>query len=108
MTLFLLMSSLSKVDWTAPGRFIINLQKIANLQKVQIFHAKSSLKEKVCDNKNHANYDEVCNFKNHQPSKFKFAKIVLKFQYLEVGLNVDLTWQSKNKAKNAGLYFFHI
>lgn len=68
------MSSLSKVDWTAPGMFIINLQKIANLQKVQIFHAKSSLKEKVCDNKNHANYDEVCNFKTIDPANLNLQR----------------------------------
>ena len=59
------MSSLSKVDsvWIALGMFIINLQKkIANLQKVQIFIAKSSFKKKLSDNKNYANYDKVCIF----------------------------------------------
>ena len=38
------------------------------------------------------------------PANLNLQKKVAKFQYLEVGLNVDLAWHRKNKAFAGGMH----
>ena len=83
-----------------------NLQKNSEFEKKSKYLSQNPVfKKKVYNNNNYANYvsSKDTLFKSYRPSKFKFAKKVAKFQYLEVGLNVDLAWHRKNKAFAGGM-----